>query len=131
MFAKATHVGFAQRVVATLVASALMLWSLGAYATAQAASLVDVSNTLGDSDLSVTSSHFISFDVPTGSSIGAGDTITINFPAGGVFTGVAGTVSGNLEVRVDGGAPVAIGSFASVAQNISFDQRLSTLNFER
>ncbi|MFW6210056.1 MAG: hypothetical protein ACOC4E_01040 [Patescibacteria group bacterium] len=102
MFANATHVGFAQRVVATLVACAVVLWSLGAYATAQAANLSNVSNTLTDSDPSVTSAHTIAFTIPAsgGSAIGTGDTVTITFPAD--FTGIGSVGGGNTSVTTDG-----------------------------
>ena len=79
MFANPTKsVGISQRVVATLVACAMVLWSIGAYTTAQAASLVDVSNTLTDSNPGSTSGHTFQFEVPAGagSAIGTGDLIT-------------------------------------------------------
>ncbi|NCN11834.1 hypothetical protein GW937_00760 [Candidatus Kaiserbacteria bacterium] len=102
MFAKATHVGFAQRVVATLVASAMVLWSIGLYTTAQAANLTLISDTLSDSDLSVTSGHTIAFTIPTASTLGAASTFTITFPAG--FTGVNTVTGGDITVTVNGGA---------------------------
>ena len=80
MFATTTKVGFAQRVVATLVASAMLLWSIGYYSTAQAANLTTISNTLTDSDLSVTSGHTIAFTIPTGSALAAASEIDITFP---------------------------------------------------
>lgn len=117
MFAKATNVGFAQQVVATLVACALVLWSIGAYATAQAANLTNISDTLSDSDLSVTSAHTIAFTIPTGSALGTGDTITITFPAG--FTDVNTAVSGDITLTVAGGA-ATFSAFAAGANDISF-----------
>ena len=80
MFATTTKVGFAQRVVATLVASAMLLWSIGYYTTAQAANLTTISNTLTDSDLGATSGHTIAFTVPTGSALAAVSEIDITFP---------------------------------------------------
>jgi hypothetical protein len=117
MFAKATNLGFAQRVVATLVASAVLLWSIGVYGTAQAANLVSVSDTLSDSDLSVTSAHRIAFTIPTGSSLDAADSFTITFPTdlGSGFTGVASVVSGDLTATVNGGA-ATVDSFSAVGQ---------------
>ena len=70
MFAKTTNVGFAQRVVATLVASAVVMASYGAYNIAQAANLTNVSDTLSDSDLSVTSAHTVEFTIPAASALG-------------------------------------------------------------
>ena len=61
MFAKTTHVGFAQRVVATLVACAVVLASYGVYTTAQAANLTLISNTLSDSDTGVAATNTIAF----------------------------------------------------------------------
>lgn len=112
------HVGFTHRVVAMLVACATVLWSIGAYSVAQAANLTDVSNTLGDSGPSVTSSHDIRFTIPTGSSLGTGQLVEITFPAG--FTGVNSLVTGNITVTVDG-TPDAHSNFTAVGQVISFD----------
>jgi hypothetical protein len=119
MFAKATNVGFAQRVVATLVASAVVLASYGVYTTAQAANLTDISNTLTNSAPGELSGHEFAFSIPTGSSLTTGDTVSITFPAG--FSDVATLVSGDLTVTVEGGAAVAIGNFTAVGQVISFD----------
>ena len=118
MFAKATNVGFAQRVVATLVACAVLLWSFGAYMTAQAASLSLVSNTLSDSDPSVTSAHTIEFTVPAsgGTAITTGDTITITFPSG--FTGVA-AVSGGLATTSVEGSEVPGAVIGSSGQDVT------------
>jgi hypothetical protein len=119
MFVIPTHVGFTHRVVAMLVACAVMLWSIGAYTTAQAANLLSVSNTLTDSAPSVLSGHNFSFTLPVGSSLASGDDINITFPAG--FTGVSTVVSGDLVVRVNAGAPVTITNFTAVGQVLTFD----------
>lgn len=128
MFANPTNtVGISQRVVATLVACAMVLWSIGAYTMAQAADLANISNTLSDSNPSSASAHNFSFTVPTGSTIGTGDLITITFPSTpDVFGSVASTLVGNLTVQVDGGAAVAIGSFVSGASSIEFDNVAAT-----
>lgn len=118
MFASTTNVGFAQRVVATLVACAVLLWSIGVYSTAQAANLTLISDTLSNSDFSVTSAHTIAFTIPPGSALANGDTVTITFPA--VFTGVAGVGTGNISVTVNG-TPDAHAGFAAGATTISFD----------
>lgn len=124
MFAKTTNVGFAQRVVATLVASALMLWSIGVYSTAQAANLTFVSDTLSDSDLSVTSGHTIAFTIPAGSTLAAASSFTITFPTdlGSGFTGVNTVVGGDLTITVNGVA-ANDDSFSAVGQvlTISLD----------
>ena len=80
MFANPTNVGISQRVVATLVACAVVLTSVGVYNVAQAANLTGVKDTLSDSDLNVLSNHTIAFVTPTG--VTAAQTITVTFPAG-------------------------------------------------
>jgi hypothetical protein len=123
MFVIPTHVGFTHRVVAMLVACATILWSIGAYSTAQAANLTFVSDTLSDSGPSVTSAHDIEFTIPTGSTLGTGDTVTLTFPAG--FTGVNTVISGDLTVTVNG-TPDAIASFTAVGQVITFNSVAAT-----
>ncbi len=114
------NVGFTHRVVAMLVACALVLWSVGAYATtAQAANLINVSNTLTNSSPSALSGHLFSFTIPTGSTLAPGNNIVINFPAG--FTNVNTVTTGNLTVRVNAGAPIAIGGFSATASSLTFN----------
>ena len=124
MFVIPTNVGFTHRVVAMLVACAVVLWSVGAYTTAQAANLIQVSDRLTDSGPSVTSGHNFSLTIPTGSTVGAGADYVITFPTG--FTGVNTVVSGDLVVRVNAGAPVAIANFAAGAQTLTFDNVTAT-----
>jgi hypothetical protein len=119
MFVIPTHVGFTHRVVAMLVACAVLLWSVGAYTTAQAANLIEVKNTLTDSGPSALSGHSFSFEIPTGSTVLAVTDYTITFPAG--FTGVNTVVAGNLTVRLNAGAPIVIGNFSAVGQVLTFD----------
>lgn len=119
MFAKATNVGFAQRVVATLVACSVVLWSVGVYTTAQAANLVSVSNTVTNSDPGATAAHSIAFTIPTGSSLADTDTITIDF-SDGPFTGVNTLLTGDISVEVNT-TPDAHANFAAGATSISFD----------
>jgi hypothetical protein len=81
MFANPTNVGISQRVVATLVACAVVLASIGVYThQAQAANLTQVSDTLSDSDGGVASNHTIVFTTTTG--IDNGETIIINLSDG-------------------------------------------------
>lgn len=124
MFVIPTHVGFTHRVVAMLVACAVLLWSVGAYTTAQAANLVEVRNTLTESGPSVLSGHSFSFKLPVGSALASGDDITITFPSG--FTGVNTVVSGDLVVRVNAGAPVTLTNFTAVGQVLTFDGLIAT-----
>jgi hypothetical protein len=122
MFAKTTDVGFAQRVVATLVASAVVLASYGVYTTAQAANLVEVSNTLSTSAPGVNSAHTIDFEIPTGSDLLVTDTVSIIVPAGFVID--AGIAAGDLTVTEDAeGTPnvVVPTGVTLTGQTISFE----------
>jgi hypothetical protein len=77
-----THVENVHRVVAMLVAMAVLAWSVGAFERVQAANLIQISNTLSDSSPSSVSNHTIEFTVPSASTgMGDGDTITVTFPA--------------------------------------------------
>jgi hypothetical protein len=119
MFAKTTDVGFAQRVVATLVASAVVLASYGVYTTAQAANLVQVSNTLSTSAPGVNSAHTIDFEIPTGSSLLITDTISIIIPAD--FTVDVGIAAGDLTVTDGAGGTVTPTGVTLVGQTLSFE----------
>lgn len=113
MFAKTTHVGFAQQVVATLVACALLVVSIGYYSTAQAANLTTISDTLSDSDVSAVSNHTIVFTVPTTTLNGlqAGQTLTVTFPAGFNMGSVA---FGDIDMSING-TPVTLAAAPSGA----------------
>jgi hypothetical protein len=124
MFVIPTQVGFTHRVVAMLVACAVLLWSVGAYTTAQAANLIEVSNTLTDSGPSALSGHTFSFEIPVGSTVSTSSDYVITFPSG--FTNVNTVVSGDLVVRVNAGAPITIGNFAAAAQTLTFDNVTAT-----
>ena len=114
MFVNPTSVGISQRVVATLVACAVVLASIGFYTTAQAANLVNISDTLSDSDISVNSNHTIAFSIPTGSAgITAGQTITVTFPAGFSLTGVVFT---DVDLRTAGADRTIVAGAPGAAQ---------------
>src|SRR3989338_116338 len=120
MFVIPTHVGFTHRVVAMLVACAVILGSIGVYTTAQAANLTNISNTLTDSGPSALSGHDISFTIATGTTLASGDNISITFPAG--FTGVGTLTDVDLTVTVNGGAPETITNFSAAGDpTITFD----------
>ncbi|MEN9920293.1 MAG: hypothetical protein RL538_186 [Candidatus Parcubacteria bacterium] len=119
MFANATFkVDISQRVVATLVASAMLLATIGYHSVAQAANFEFISDTLSDSGLSAQPSHTIEFTVPTGSSIGAGDLITINFVG---FSDVVTNVDlADITATVNGGA-VTEGGYTESGTQFSFN----------
>jgi hypothetical protein len=118
MFVIPTYVGFTHRVVAMLVACAVILGSIGVYSTAQAANLTFISNTLTDSGPSTLSGHDIEFTIPTGSSLVNTEDIVITFPTG--FTDVDAIVGGDLTVTVNGGADTAT-NVTAVGQVLTFD----------
>jgi hypothetical protein len=102
MFVNSTNtVGVTQRVVATLVACAVVMATIGFYHTAQAANFTSVSNTLTDSTPSTLSGHTFAFTVPAtgGTAIAPGDTTTITFDA--LFAGVTDVVDGDVTVTVN------------------------------
>lgn len=75
-----TNVEALHRVVAMLVALAVLSWTVS-YTSVQAANLTDISNTLSDSSPSSVSNHTIGFTMPTGSlGVNDGETITVTFP---------------------------------------------------
>jgi hypothetical protein len=88
------------RVVAMLVATAVLAGSVGVFSNAQAANLAVISNTLSDSDVSALSNHTIQFTIPTSSpGVIAGGTIVVNFPAGFVMGSVA---FGDIDLSING-----------------------------
>jgi hypothetical protein len=98
MFANPTNVGISQRVVATLVACAVVLTSIGVYNIAQAANLTGVKDTLTESAPSLASNHTIEFTIPAASAgVIAGGTMTVTFPAGFNLTGI---VAGDVDLKV-------------------------------
>jgi len=99
MFANPTNVGISQRVVATLVACAVVLTSIGVYSVAQAANLTGVSDTLTESAPSLPSNHTIAFTIPTGSpGVTVGQNITITTPAG--FASTSALLFTDLDLKV-------------------------------
>jgi hypothetical protein len=126
MFVNPTNnVGISQRVVATLVASAVLLTSIGFYNIAQAANLTSVSDTLSDSDLSSASNHTILATVPAGSAgVTAGQTVTVTFPAGFVLTGVT---SADIDFAINGSEQTLAGAPAGATWGAAIAGQVLTL----
>lgn len=97
MFVFTRDVTAAKKVIATLLATAMVLWAFGVHTFAEAANITDVSDTLSDSSPGASATHTISFAVPSG--INNGETITITFPAG--FTGIGSIVDGDVTIADD------------------------------
>jgi hypothetical protein len=85
---------------AAIVGLAILLWSLGlpSLRFAEAANVTSFSDTLSDSAPTNASNHTIEFVTPTG--LGAGEIISITFPAG--FTGIGGLDFNDLDLAVNG-----------------------------
>lgn len=111
MFVFLRDVTAAKQVIATLLATALVLWASGAFQNiAQAANITDVYDLITDSSPSASSTHTIQFVSPTG--ISGSQTITVDFPAQFTSTGavVAADVTlteGVVAETVVDGAPGA------------------------
>jgi hypothetical protein len=112
MFKYSTNVESLHRVVAMLVAVAVLAWSVGAYTSAEAANLTTISETLSDSNISSLSNHTLQFTVPT-SSVGviAGGTVVVAFPAG---FNISTIVFGDVDLTI-GGASTTLAAVASGA----------------
>ncbi len=117
MFKLTHNVHAHYRALAILVAASLVLWSAGVYATtAQAANLVELSNTLTDSAPEAQSGHFFEFTVPAGSDI-SGD-IDIEFPT--EFTDVDAVAIGDVTVEV-AGSPVTPSAVSAVGDVVTIE----------
>lgn len=97
---------------AAVVALAIIFWSLGlpSLRFAAAANVTSFSDTLSDSAPSVAANHTISFVTPTG--LGAGETISLTFPAG--FTGIGSLDHEDLDLAING-TDATLGAAASGA----------------
>ncbi len=105
--------------IATLLAMALVLWSLGTHMftnQAAAANLTFISDTLSDSKPQQPSNHTIQFTVPSG--IISGQNFAVTFPTAGgefVFPTVAGFGFADIDVNVNGSS-TAVGDSPSGVQ---------------
>jgi len=127
MFVLSRNVSASYRVIATLVAAAVVMWAMGAYHYAQAANVTDLYDLLTDSDRSAFSNHTIQFITPTG--ITNGQTVTIDLTG---FTNASGvdftdidvattTPTSDLTVATDCTGAARIGaSFAGLVLTLNF-----------
>lgn len=75
-----TKTAVVDKAIAALVATAMVLWGVGAHFTAEAATLLNVSDLLSDSAPSAVSNHTVSFEIPAGSAgVGSGQQIVVDF----------------------------------------------------
>jgi len=97
MFVLQRDVTAAKKVIATLLATAMVLWAFGVQSFAEAANITDVSITLTDSSPNGDSDHTIDFITPTG--IGTGETVVITYPSGFDLSVID---AADVEIHVDG-----------------------------
>lgn len=101
MFVLTTKSTVADKAIAALVATAMVLWGVGAHETAKAAAFDSFSNLLTDSAPLAVSNHTVDFGVPTGS-VGVdedGDVVEVVFPTGFSMVGLA---VADLDFEIDG-----------------------------
>ncbi len=91
MFVLSRDVSAAKKVIATLLAIAMVLWTLGYSAFAEAANLTEVSDLLSDSAPGADSNHTITFNLVN--TLSDGQTVVVNFDQSNGFdtTGVTAT----------------------------------------
>lgn len=109
MFVLTNNVSATYRVIATFVGTAVVMATIGFYTTAQAANVTTLSDVLSDSAGAVVSDHTITFTTPTG--VGAGETMTVTFPAGFVMGAVA---FGDMDLSI-AAAPQTLAAAAAGA----------------
>ncbi len=125
MFVIPTHVGFTHRVVAMLVACALVLWSMGSFTAAQAANLTTISDLLSDSAPASVSDHTITFTPPTG--VANGETITVDFSDGPFVVGSVDNT--DIDVATTSDYTMAADCTGSEQTGASFSGTTLTITF--
>lgn len=101
MFVLSRDVSAAKKVIATLLATAIVLWASGAFSTAQAANITDVYDLLSDTAPAANANHLIEFVTPSGVATGTGS-IVITFPTGANEFDLTGVVEADIDLELDG-----------------------------
>jgi hypothetical protein len=122
MFVLSRNVSASFRVIATLVATALLLWSFGLHSIAQAANITYVKDTLSDSSPNAESNHTIEFKIPSG--LAAAEDIVVTFPAGFVLTGV---VEDDVDLEINGTDAATAGTASGATWGVSFAGQVLTI----
>lgn len=122
MFVLTRDVTAAKKVIATLLATAIVLWTLGYHMTAQAANITDVSDTLSDSAPGAESNHTVDFITPTG--IATSETITVTFPADFDLTSL---VASDVEIQVNSANDDADWTAGIAGQVVTLTQDANTV----
>lgn len=124
MFVLSRNVSASFRVIATLVATAVVMWTLGVSHFAQAANIKEVYDLLSDSAPGASANHTIQFATPTG--VANGSTIVITFPAEFNINGVA---SDDIDIATTTNYSVGADCLAAEDVGASFAGQILTLTF--
>ena len=100
MFVLTNNVSAAMKVIATLLATAVVMWTIGFYATAEAANITNYSDTLSDSAPSASADHLIVFDTST--DIQIAETLTVTFPVAAGEFDLTGVTTGDFDISDPG-----------------------------
>jgi hypothetical protein len=118
MFVLSRDVSASYRVIATLVATAVIMWTLGVSHFAQAANITDVYDLLSDTAPNAQANHEIEFVSPSGVATSTG-TIVVTFPTGANEFDLTGVVAGDIDLELDGVDQDLTGTDWSVAVGAS------------
>ena len=106
-----------KQIAAMLIATFLM-WAVGAplwmVSRAGAAQLINVSDTLSDSDKNVLSDHTIRFTMSTTGEVAAGESFTVTFPAG--FSVATGVNEDDVDLNVGGASQTVVDGVPGAGQ---------------
>ncbi len=129
MFVLLRDVSAAKQVIATLLATALVLWASGLFSaiSAQAANITTVSDTLSDSAPAASSTHTFVFSVPSG--VANGSYATITMPTG-EFGGIGNLAATDVTVDITGSGAQTVAANCAGADNIGFSTSGDDLIFE-
>jgi len=124
MFVLSRNVSASFRVIATLVATAVVMWTLGVSHFAQAANIKEVSDLLSDSAPGALANHTIEFATPTG--VPNGSTVVVTFPADFNINGVA---FDDIDVATTTDYSVAANCAAADQVSAAFAGQILTITF--
>lgn len=119
------NVSAAKRVIATLLAIALVGWSFVHFTFAEAANVTNASDLMTDSAPGASSDHTITFGNPT--AIQIGETMTVTFPSAANQFDVSSISVADAEVWVGGIDDTANWTFSNDDPTLTFTRTTSVL----
>lgn len=123
MFVLTNNVTAAQKAIATLLATALVMATIGFYATAEAANVTNFSDLITDSAPGARADHTLNFVTPTG--ILTGETITVTFPAD-FDLATDSVAAGDVEIQIESVNADADWTVSITGQVITLNQDTGT-----